>query len=107
MRVETMRVYVIVDSVGDYKVGVAKDVVARMRQLQTAHSDPLILIRLYRVDYAREREVQFHEAFRDYRKSGEWFSSQLQVEDIDGWFTQRGFAIELSEEVPVPLYYRK
>jgi hypothetical protein len=57
---------------GPVKIGIADDVSARLRELQTAHHESLLVVRT--VDGAQDLEAAFHAAFRDRHIRGEWFS---------------------------------
>lgn len=53
------------------KIGYAKDVERRMRELQTAHAQPIKAIVIFPGDKATEGIL--HHRFRDQRAKGEWF----------------------------------
>lgn len=56
---------------GPVKIGRADDVPARIAALQTAHHEPLVLLRI--VDTAFDCEDVFHSRFGKHRIRGEWF----------------------------------
>jgi hypothetical protein len=57
---------------GPVKIGKAEDVEGRMAALQTAHHEPLNLLRI--VDTHFDTEAAFHERFAAQRIRGEWFT---------------------------------
>ncbi len=68
-----MPVYFIRQGVtGPVKIGVAADIVKRVRQLQTNQPVPLRIIRVVEGDPVVEREL--HRRFHSLRVSGEWFN---------------------------------
>lgn len=57
------------------KIGVSQDVLARLSELQGANAEYLELLLHFPVDGdAKAAEAELHEAFREYRKHGEWFA---------------------------------
>lgn len=64
------------------KVGVAKDVHARMRTLQTGNPRPLRL--LYALPGAHALEATFHRKLRRSRLCGEWFDGP----DVEGFLSE-------------------
>ena len=60
------------------KVGVAKDVTARIKALQTAAPDKLVP--LLRAPGGRKLERTIHKLLREYHSYGEWFHYTKEVE---------------------------
>jgi hypothetical protein len=72
------------------KIGFAKDVEARMRDLQVANHMPLLLMGSIAAPQSDER--QFHDRLEPHRLLGEWFTMHpnvydliAELEDEDGW----------------------
>ena len=80
MIIETQKLYLISNVMGHYKIGIAKDVEARLRILQTGNSTKLNILRIYTVDYPREREQRVHDMFAEKRLLGEWFDSSTNID---------------------------
>lgn len=59
------------------KIGHCQDIRKRMAQLQTAHSEPLVLLAVT-VAHA-SLEDAFHHRFRDLRRVGEWFDLTTEL----------------------------
>lgn len=66
---------------GPVKIGVAKDVVKRLRQLQTNQPVPLRIIRVLEGDVAVERAL--HARFSALRLKGEWFTFSPEMIGAD------------------------
>lgn len=64
-------VYFVLSGKNRVKIGFAKDVQSRIRDLQVAHHTELKL--LHTVEGTSRTEAEFHERFREYRVNGEWF----------------------------------
>lgn len=60
---------------GPIKIGRSRDPIRRLRQLQTAHSEPLRLLHAEPGD--PQDETQAHELFAEARIAGEWFRPTL------------------------------
>ncbi|MBD0344566.1 MAG: GIY-YIG nuclease family protein [Coleofasciculus sp. Co-bin14] len=56
-----------------YKIGIAKDVAERLRNLQTGNPIEIALVSASFFENAPRFETRLHEAFSDYRTRGEWF----------------------------------
>lgn len=68
-----MAVYFIQSSATGYiKIGKARDVNNRLRQLQTSNPDKLTLLHSF-PDYGHREEKEYHTQFKAFRVSGEWF----------------------------------
>lgn len=90
-----MPVYLIRQGVtGPVKIGVANDVVKRLRQLQTNQPIALRLIRV--LDGDRDAEITLHKRFHSLRLNGEWFSYAPEMADGDLGLT----------DLPIPLVKR-
>lgn len=61
------------------KIGTTKDVNKRLKGLQSANSDILVL--LYSCYGGPKREKEIHEQFKKYRKHGEWFEYSSEIEE--------------------------
>lgn len=57
---------------GPIKIGIAADLKARLKTLQTAHFEPLTLIAA--VDGGGRLEREYHARFAQHRLVGEWFT---------------------------------
>ena len=79
------RVYIIKNCIGDYKIGISSDVRGRLTELLVANSEPLEVIRVYRVNTPRRSESSLHERYKSIWKRGEWFSSELDLQDVDSF----------------------
>jgi len=66
---------------GPVKVGVAVDVEARRRQLQTGN--PFHISVLSVIPNASHREFELHDLFGHFRLEGEWFEP---IQEIFDWF---------------------
>lgn len=62
---------------GAVKIGITRDVVKRMRALQAANDEPLVLLLAFHGSRKVEREL--HRRFAAYRKRGEWFEAAPDV----------------------------
>lgn len=82
------KLYVIRNFWGDYKIGIAKDVSKRIKDLLVANSEPLTVVRVYNVFSARKVEKTLHERYKLLHKRGEWFSSDLDLSDVDNFATE-------------------
>lgn len=56
-----------------YKIGIAKDVAQRLRNLQTGNPIEIALVSAAFFEGAPRFESKLHEAFSEYRTRGEWF----------------------------------
>lgn len=63
----------------EIKIGRASDVARRMKELQTAHGEPLQLLVWFRGTPCDEREL--HHYFGDHHKLGEWFHDCPKIRD--------------------------
>jgi hypothetical protein len=55
------------------KIGKAKDVAQRLKELQTAHAEPLQLVAFFYHAMPSKVEAELHREFGDSRARGEWF----------------------------------
>ncbi len=76
---ETPGVYVLRDSATTVKIGKATNIAKRMRELQTGNPLKLRLIAILSDDMEDERK--FHDRFKAYRISGEWFRFEQPIRD--------------------------
>lgn len=79
------RVYIIKNCIGDYKIGISSDIRGRLTELLVANSEPLEVIRVYRVNTPKRSESSLHERYKSIWKRGEWFSSELYLQDVDNF----------------------
>jgi hypothetical protein len=88
-----MKVYLIGDNEGRYKIGCTKHPVERLKQLQTANPSDLKIICTVSVknDFMVERTL--HRQFAEKNINGEWFV--LDSDDIDN-FTESASKIDSS-----------
>lgn len=56
------------------KIGITRDVAARMKAIQTSSPEKIVLLKIERGTV--EDEQRFHHRFRRYRANGEWFALQ-------------------------------
>lgn len=78
-------VYLIFCDIGLHKIGVAKSVKARVKQLRVSLPPPLdvTLVHAIRCDDRRQLERELHQKYASARVRGEWFKlSSAQVEEI-------------------------
>ncbi len=68
-----------VGSTDHIKIGVAKDIAKRLRDLQVSHPTKLKLLLWEEGRAAREKEL--HRLFSQYRESGEWFRFEGGLRD--------------------------
>lgn len=66
-----------------YKIGVAADPEARLRELQTAN--PLGLVLLYKIPGTRSVEQAIHRKLEEYRVRGEWFEFHSAIKPVDAF----------------------
>jgi hypothetical protein len=76
---ETPGVYVIEGVGGWVKIGKAKNIKSRMRDIQLAHPVPLKLLAILDSDPTRESE--FHRRYADLRAEREWFRFEGELRD--------------------------
>lgn len=77
-------VYVIKSS-NRIKIGFSKNPWKRYRQLCTGCPEPMALVMTYYCRNAREMEKKLHEAFREKRGFGEWFSVPVTEVILEIW----------------------
>ncbi len=65
---------------GPVKIGIAKDINARLAQLQTAHAYPLEIIGLILCG-GRKTEKLLHKQFAKYQLCNEWFEWNKEIEE--------------------------
>lgn len=70
-------VYFIRAGEGPIKIGVAADVDARVRHLQTAQAEPLVVLAV--TGGGQKQEFAYHQRFAGYRLHGEWFSPHPEI----------------------------
>ena len=63
-----------------YKIGIAKDVNKRIKQLQTGNSEEIELIETFESEYANKIEKALHNKYAYVNKIGEWFTLSLSEE---------------------------
>ena len=68
-----------VGSQNHVKIGHAKDIGKRARDLQTSHAEPLRLLAWE--DGGQKRERELHQQFAAYRERGEWFRPEGALRD--------------------------
>ncbi len=66
---------------GQYKVGVSKHPLVRLKQLQTAHGQKLELVEEYHPEGVRATVIEsyLHKFYHDNREEGEWFTLNEEV----------------------------
>ena len=74
---ESRHVYFVGASTGPIKIGIARDIGARLNGLQTSHPQPLGLYAYVNGGKALER--QYHGRFQSDRLAGEWFQRSSDV----------------------------
>jgi len=65
---------------GYYKIGMSKNPIKRIKQLQTGNSSKLKLIETYQTEYASHIEKTLHRRYSYLRKEGEWFDFSIEIE---------------------------
>lgn len=81
-RAKTQYLYLMQSGInGPVKVGVANDVEARRRQLQTGNPFRVRVITV--IPDAAQREFELHDLFGHFRLEGEWFEP---IQEIFDWF---------------------
>lgn len=65
---------------GYYKIGISKNPINRLKQLQTGNSSQLKLIESYYSDYANNIEKALQRRYSYLNKEGEWFDLSLTNE---------------------------
>lgn len=65
---------------GYYKIGISKNPIKRLKQLQTGNSSLLEIVKEYKSEYANYIEKVLHRQFNSYRKEGEWFELSLDIQ---------------------------
>lgn len=66
---------------GLFKIGRAKDIWKRIKQLQTGNPHPVELWLSWEVNDARKVEAWMHEKFKEQHVRGEWY----RLDDADIW----------------------
>lgn len=69
-----------------YKVGIAKDVNARLRQIQTGSPFKLSIISAAECENPRDIEKRAHALLKDFRVQGEWFHCSQEFLSIASRF---------------------
>lgn len=73
-------VYVI-ESSGYYKIGITRNIAARIKQLQTGHFKPLELVWQWRCADPAALELRLHTILQPTRETGEWFACSREQLD--------------------------
>jgi predicted transcriptional regulator len=77
-------VYIIEDGRGNKKIGMTSNIEQRVRQLETAIAAGIISVMVSNfMENARSIEKKLHEANKEYRLNGEWFSQIIDFCGID------------------------
>lgn len=76
-----MFVYVLKNDEGFYKIGYSKNVKKRIKELETANSGNLYLIKEFKTKYAAKIEARLHSYFKFQQINREWFD--LSIEDLN------------------------
>lgn len=63
-----------------YKIGIAKNVNQRIKQLQTGNSEEIKLIETFESEYANKIEKALHNKYSYVKKTGEWFTLSVSEE---------------------------
>lgn len=66
-----------------YKIGVAKNIEKRIKQLQTGSADEIILVDKFLSEYPFKIESNLHRKYGTLKINGEWF--YLNVENINNF----------------------
>ena len=83
----TQYLYLITDCVY-YKLGIAKNVEKRKRQLQTGTPNKLVIEAYYPVTDARKKEKYLHTKYASKKRQGEWFAlDEKDVQNIKDYLT--------------------
>ena len=68
-------VYLIKEEENNYfKIGISKNPLIRIKQLQTGSAGHIILYYEYASEYASKIEKAFHRRYKTYNVNGEWFN---------------------------------
>lgn len=100
----TSFVYFIGASSGPVKIGVTRDIHARLKKLQTAYPKRLQVLAL--IKGGKELEAMIHQRFADRRRFGEWFARNPEMTALiaenrhhrwrtygaEGWLTDQNAA---------------
>lgn len=80
-------IYLITDHT-HYKLGIAKNVEKRRRQLQTGTPNKLSIDAFYPVTDARKKEKYLHTKYASKQRQGEWFAlNEDDVKNIKDYLT--------------------
>ena len=72
---------------GKYKIGLTKgNVKKRLKQLQTANGERLVLVYSYKTKFPGLIEKSLHRHYRDRHMIGEWF--ELNENDVKGFLKE-------------------
>ena len=72
-------VYLIKSKNGDIKIGKAKNVKQRIKELQIGSAEKLSLIKAYYLNDYSQFETMLHRKFKKYNTQGEWFAIDKDV----------------------------
>ena len=92
-----------IDNKGRYKIGStrAKNVLTRLKQLQTGNSSELYIKEAFETDYPFKLEKMLHNHFKSLNTMNEWFElSESDVEAFKGICDEKRKIIESLKENP-------
>lgn len=84
-----------------FKVGWARDVSKRMKQLQTSSPHKLTLI--YSLPGTRREEAMLHSFFVAHRLRGEWFKRHHDMDNCISWLRECGSVSSLKSHIQAQL----
>ena len=93
-RTDEQSVYVLKNFWGHYKIGIAKDVYRRAKDITVGNSEPLEIIYVFEVDRASKQEQILHLRYKDHHKRGEWFDENLDVSELADYMDKKGMTIK-------------
>jgi predicted GIY-YIG superfamily endonuclease len=75
------KIYLIqAENTNKYKIGYSRNPHQRLKQLQTANGEGLLLLKEFKTEFATKLEKQLHRYYLNKQTLGEWF--QLDEEDV-------------------------
>jgi hypothetical protein len=80
------------------KIGRTKNLVKRIKVIQTNHPYPLVIVHTWEVSNAAEVEGYLHRKFASVKMKGEWF--QLPISDIEALIAVEEWHIEKPKKEP-------
>jgi len=82
-------IYLIENTIGketNYKIGYTKDLMRRLKELETGNPGILNIIKYFETKWGRKLESAMHRFFKTSNTKGEWFD--LSHSDINGFINE-------------------